>query len=81
MVLDPPRAGAEMQARQIAASHLARVVMVACDATSFARDAKILVDAGFTMGEVTPIDQFRYSPHVELACAFTRERSGKGRRS
>jgi 23S rRNA (uracil1939-C5)-methyltransferase len=77
IVLDPPRAGAEMQVKQIAASSISRVVMVSCDATTFARDAKILVDAGFVMGDVALIDQFRHSSHVELVCTFSRANTRK----
>lgn len=72
LVMDPPRAGAEAQAKAIAASSLTRVVSVACDVDSFSRDAAILVEGGFALGEVVPIDQFRHSPHVELFAVFTR---------
>ncbi len=72
VVFDPPRAGAEAQARQIAASQVATIVAVSCDAGTFARDAKILVAAGFRLEEVTPVDQFRYSAHVELVGVFRR---------
>jgi 23S rRNA (uracil1939-C5)-methyltransferase len=66
VLFDPPRAGAEGQAREIAASDLARVVAISCNADSFARDVRILVEAGFALDEVTPLDQFRASPHVEI---------------
>ena len=72
IVFDPPRGGARLQAEQIAASKAERVAAVACDAGAFARDARALVDAGFVMGQVTPIDQFRWSPHVEIVGVFTR---------
>jgi 23S rRNA (uracil1939-C5)-methyltransferase len=72
VVFDPPRGGARLQAEQIAASKASLVAAVACDAGAFARDARVLVDAGFTMGTVTPIDQFRFSPHVEIVGVFTR---------
>ena len=71
-VLDPPRAGAEAQVKQIAASALNRVVMVSCNPQSFARDARILVDAGFAPGPIRVVDQFRWSPHVELVTSFLR---------
>lgn len=77
VVLDPPRAGAEMQVKQIAASTLTRVVMVSCDVTTFARDAKMLVDSGFAMGDVALIDQFRHSAHIELVCSFSRASARK----
>jgi 23S rRNA (uracil1939-C5)-methyltransferase len=72
-VLDPPREGAEAQIREIAASKLARLVYVSCDAASFARDAALLVKAGFKPTPVTPIDQFRYSGHIELVAGFARD--------
>jgi len=79
VVFDPPRAGAQEQVHQIAASDVARVVAVSCNPVTFARDARILVDAGFTIGRVTPVDQFRHSPHVEIVAAFSR-RSKPARR-
>jgi 23S rRNA (uracil1939-C5)-methyltransferase len=72
VLLDPPRQGAEAQVREIAKSRLARLAYVSCDPESFARDARILADAGFRIGVVTPVDQFRYSPHVELVAGFAR---------
>lgn len=72
VILDPPRAGAQAQAAQLARSKIARVAYVSCDAGSFARDARILVDGGFRMGMVTPVDQFLWSEHIELVAAFTR---------
>ncbi|HEX4118753.1 MAG TPA: hypothetical protein VHX99_08120 [Rhizomicrobium sp.] len=71
-VLDPPRAGAEAQVKLLAASKIPRIAYVSCDASSFARDAAILVKAGFKIGDVTPVDQFLYSDHVELVAGFTR---------
>jgi 23S rRNA (uracil1939-C5)-methyltransferase len=75
VVFDPPRQGAEAQARALAASMVPVVVGVSCNVTTFARDARILVDGGYRLVRVTPIDQFRYSPHVELVGRF--ERSAK----
>lgn len=71
-VLDPPRAGAEAQVKLLAASKIPRIAYVSCDPLSFARDAAILVKAGFRMGDVTPVDQFLYSDHVELVAGFSR---------
>jgi 23S rRNA (uracil1939-C5)-methyltransferase len=71
-VLDPPRAGAEAQARALARSKVPRIAYVSCDAQSFARDARILVDGGYRIGPVTPVDQFLWSSHIELVAAFTR---------
>lgn len=72
MVLDPPRAGAEAQAREIALSKVPTVVYVSCEPKTFARDARILVDAGFRLDSVTPVDQFAYSTHVEVVGIFRR---------
>ena len=72
LVVDPPRAGAEAQMRTIAASKIERVVSVGCDAQTFARDTAILLAGGFTVDRIEPIDQFRYSPHLEIAATFRR---------
>ena len=72
VIIDPPRAGAEAQMRSLAQSGVARVVSVSCNPSSFARDARILIDAGFQMGGVTPVDQFTWSPHLEMAAVFSR---------
>lgn len=72
MLLDPPRQGAEAQMREVAKSKLARLAYVSCDPESFARDARIAVEAGFKLKRVTPVDQFRFSAHVELVAAFSR---------
>lgn len=72
VVLDPPRAGAEAQVKEIAASKLKHVVMVACDARSFARDAAILVKAGFAISDLVAVDQFTWSTHIEIAATFRR---------
>lgn len=72
VLFDPPRAGAAEQARQIALSRAAVVVGVSCDAASFARDARILSEGGFRLQQVRLIDQFLWSPHVELVSVFRR---------
>jgi 23S rRNA (uracil1939-C5)-methyltransferase len=72
VVLDPPRAGAEAQARMLAGSKVRRIAYVSCDAATFARDARILHDAGFTPGPVTPVDQFLFSTHIEVVGSFHR---------
>jgi 23S rRNA (uracil1939-C5)-methyltransferase len=72
VLFDPPRAGAADQARQIALSKVSTVVGVSCEATSFARDARILADGGFVLETVKLIDQFLWSPHVELVGVFRR---------
>ncbi len=70
VVFDPPRQGAETQARELAKSSVPVVVAVSCDAATFARDARILVDGGYKLVSVTPVDQFRYSFHVEMVGKF-----------
>jgi 23S rRNA (uracil1939-C5)-methyltransferase len=72
VVFDPPRAGAAEQCGELGRSKVARVVAVSCNPATFARDARILVDAGFTLERVKPIDQFVWSPHVELVGVFVR---------
>lgn len=70
VVFDPPRQGAEAQARELAKSAVKTIVAVSCDATTFARDAKILVAGGYKLVRVTAVDQFRYSHHVEVVAKF-----------
>ena len=72
VIFDPPRAGAETQSHEIARSKVARVVGVSCNPQTFVRDAAILTAAGFRLERVTPIDQFLWSPHVELVGIFSR---------
>ena len=74
-VIDPPRAGAAEQHRELAKSKVARVAGVSCNPATFARDARILTDAGFSLTRVLPVDQFLWSPHVELVGVFERNRS------
>lgn len=74
IVFDPPRAGAEAQARELAKSSVKRVVAVSCDAATFARDASILVAGGYRIVSVTPVDQFLWSPHVEIVGTFEKGR-------
>lgn len=82
VIFDPPRAGAPAQAAQIARSNTPIVVAVSCNAQSFARDAAILLNGGYRVRETTPIDQFRYSAHVEIVATFVKEgaRAGAKRR-
>jgi 23S rRNA (uracil1939-C5)-methyltransferase len=72
VVFDPPRQGAEAQARELARSAVPVIVSVSCEANTFARDAKLLVAGGYRLVTVVPVDQFRYSHHVEIAAKFTR---------
>jgi 23S rRNA (uracil1939-C5)-methyltransferase len=70
VVFDPPRQGAQAQARKLSASKVPIVVAVSCNPATFARDARILIDGGYRLTQVTPVDQFRYSAHVELVGVF-----------
>lgn len=72
VVIDPPRQGAEAQAGELARSAVSRLVYVSCSPATFARDAARLVRGGYRLEQVTPVDQFRYSPHVEVVGLFTR---------
>jgi 23S rRNA (uracil1939-C5)-methyltransferase len=72
VVFDPPRQGAQAQARALAESTVPIVIAVSCNPATFARDARVLVDGGYRFGAVTPVDQFRYSPHVEIVARFAR---------
>ena len=72
VVFDPPRAGAKEQAAGIAAAGVPVVVGISCNPASFARDARILADAGYRLERIVPVDQFLWSPHVELTGVFRR---------
>jgi 23S rRNA (uracil1939-C5)-methyltransferase len=72
VVLDPPRAGAREQAALLARAAAPRLAYVSCNPSTFARDAKTLVEAGWRLDWVKPVGQFRWSTHVELAAVFTR---------
>ena len=78
VVLDPPRAGAEAQAAALARSDVATIAYVSCNPTTLARDARLLVDGGYALESITPIDQFLYSTHVEAAAVF--RKAGKKKR-
>lgn len=73
VVFDPPRAGARAQAEQLSQSRVPVVIGVSCNPASFARDAAMLRDGGYSLSHVVPVDQFVFSPHVELAGLFTKE--------
>ena len=72
VVFDPPRAGADAQARELAASVVPLVIGISCNPASFARDAATLRDGGYTLERVVPIDQFRWSAHTEVVGVFRR---------
>jgi 23S rRNA (uracil1939-C5)-methyltransferase len=71
-VLDPPRAGAKAQAETLAASSVPKVVMVSCNPGTCARDLRILADGGYHITRVVPVDQFLFSPHIELVALLER---------
>ena len=73
VVFDPPRAGAKAQCEQIAASDISRVIAVSCNPVSFVRDAEILMKAGFGLKRLRPVDQFVFTPHLELAALFEKK--------
>ena len=72
LIVDPPRAGARAQAEQLARGQVPRIASVSCNPATFARDARILIDGGYRLEWVQPIDQFRWSAHVELVAGFRR---------
>jgi 23S rRNA (uracil1939-C5)-methyltransferase len=74
VVFDPPRQGALAQVQQLAKSKIPVIVAVSCNPVTFARDARILIDGGYRIERVTPLDQFRHTPHVELVARFVARR-------
>lgn len=73
LVFDPPRAGAAAQVEMLAASSVPVIVGVSCNPATFARDARVLIDGGYRLTRVTPVDQFLWSPHIELVGTFIKE--------
>jgi 23S rRNA (uracil1939-C5)-methyltransferase len=72
VIFDPPRRGAAAQAHALARSAVKTVIAVSCDAATFARDAATLVESGYRLTRLIAIDQFRWSPHIEIASTFER---------
>jgi 23S rRNA (uracil1939-C5)-methyltransferase len=72
IVLDPPRQGAFEQIKQILLSKVSNIIYVSCNPISFARDASILIEGGFNLEPINPIDQFKFTSHVELLALFKR---------
>lgn len=72
VVIDPPRAGAAAQVAALGGSAVPVIAMVSCNPVTFARDAAVLIAAGYVMGPVTVVDQFRWAAHVEMVAGFTR---------
>ena len=73
VVIDPPRAGAETQMKQLAKSTVKRIAAVSCNPQTLARDLKILIDGGYGIVSITPIDQFLWTPHVEVVVLLARK--------
>jgi 23S rRNA (uracil1939-C5)-methyltransferase len=73
IIIDPPRTGAKDQVAEIAASSVPKIASISCNPSTFARDARMLVDGGYTLKWIQPVGQFRWSTHVELAACFTRQ--------
>ena len=73
VVFDPPRAGAAAQAAELAKSGVRRIAAVSCNPATFARDARTLVDGGYRLTRLTPVDEFLWSPHIELVGIFARD--------
>ncbi|WDR07403.1 methyltransferase [Devosia rhodophyticola] len=71
VVLDPPRAGALNQVRELAASKVKTIAMIACDPKTFARDAATLIAGGYRMKDLMVVDQFVHSTHIEIAATFS----------
>jgi 23S rRNA (uracil1939-C5)-methyltransferase len=74
VILDPPRPGAKAQAEVLAQSKVPRILYVSCNPASFARDARILAEGGYRLERVVPVDQFLWSPHVELFASLSRDK-------
>jgi 23S rRNA (uracil1939-C5)-methyltransferase len=72
VLFDPPRAGAPAQARALAKSRVKTIVAVSCNPASFAKDARALIDGGYALERLVPVDQFVYSAHIEVVAAFSR---------
>ncbi len=79
LCLDPPRAGAEQQIREIAKANIRSVAYISCNPTTLARDCAVLVNAGYELKSVTPIDQFMYSPHIEAVALLSKKTDNKSR--
>jgi 23S rRNA (uracil1939-C5)-methyltransferase len=72
VVFDPPRAGAAAQAEMLAKSEVPKLVAISCNPGTLARDLRILVDGGYRITRVVPVDQFLFSPHIEVVAALSR---------
>jgi 23S rRNA (uracil1939-C5)-methyltransferase len=79
VVLDPPQTGAVVQIGEIAASGVARVIYVSCNPAALARDARLLLGAGYDLMAATPVDQFVWSSRLESVSVFARRQGGEAR--
>ena len=75
VIFNPPRSGAKAQAKEISNSGVPIVIAVSCDPVSFARDSSILTDGCYFLEQVTPIDQFKFTRHVEMVAVFMKRES------
>ncbi len=78
VVFDPPRAGAEEQARELAKTKILRVIAISCNPVTFARDISLLVAGDYTIEQVIPIDQFLWSPHGEVIAVLSKRKAKAG---
>ena len=72
VIFDPPRAGARELTAEIAKSDIETVIAISCNPATFARDLKLLADSGYTIERIVPVDQFLWSPHVEVVAVCRR---------
>ena len=72
VIFDPPTTGAKVQAEALAASSVAKVVAISCNPATLARDGRILIDGGYRLTRVLPVDQFLFSAEVEAVATFER---------
>lgn len=72
VVIDPPRAGAKEQCRQLAQSQIQRILMISCNPNTASRDIKDLINGGYKLEKVVPVDQFVYTNHIEIFCILTK---------
>lgn len=72
VVIDPPRAGAAAQTAELGKSSVGQIAAVSCNPVTFAKDAQVLLSAGYRINWLEVVDQFRWSPHVELVASFTK---------
>ncbi len=74
LVFDPPRAGAEAQSRQIAKSQVRKIVAVSCNPATLARDLAVLLAGGYEIRRIVPLDQFKFTPHLEVVTLLERSK-------